>query len=93
MERSNYQEFMDYYKMFEGFARAAITTDVAFEYIEQHRASGAPFTKADEDAAIKEIELRLDAMRAEINTYALITWAEEGIKRKYGQSDEKAADE
>ena len=93
MERSEYQEFMDCYNEIEAIYRLAITVAVAFEYIKGHRASGAPLTDEEAEEAAREIEFRLDTMRFEINTKALIAWAEAGIKRRYGQSDEEAAED
>ena len=90
MERSEYMSFMDCYRETEAIYHFAIAAAVAFECVAEHWATDAPFTDEDNDAAEKEIARRLSLSRGEICVHALITWAQEGIKRRYGQSEENA---
>lgn len=90
MERSNYENFMDCYNEVETMYHLAITAAVGLEYIEKHRASGAPFTEAGEDEAVREIERRLALAKSEIYTSALVEWVERQLDSKSEQSEENA---
>ncbi len=89
MERSNYQEFMDCYNTMENFTRTLLTFVVALEYIGKHRASGTPFTEADDEEALREIERRLALERPVTYAYALRLW----VSQHFEQSDEETADQ
>ena len=86
MERSNYENFMDCYQRYENFTRTLLTLVVALEYCGKHRASGTPFTEADDEEALREIERRLALERPVLYAHALREW----VTQSYEQSEETA---
>ena len=91
MERSERKEFMDCYNRYKDIYRAAISAAVAWEYIAEHRETGAPLTDGEAEAAAREIELRLALAGGEIYALTILSMAEKRYGGKHEQSDGGAA--
>ena len=97
MERSEYQEFMDCYKMYEDFTRALINTAVIWECLQEQEASGRPYTEAElrtaAQKAAQEAEMRLALAGADIYALTVLSIFEKRYGAKSEQSDEEAAED
>ena len=91
MERSEYQEFMDCYNLFETITRAAISAVVICEWLQKHD-PGTMATERDTQEMAQEVERRLAFEKSGIYANALASW----VESRYEQSDtddEEAADD